>query len=111
LPRFGLELRSLITAAGRLELSLEQVEIGAPGPGEIVVQVEATPINPSDLALLIGPADLAGAIEGGSTGRPTLTAPVPSERLAGVAARLDQSLPVGGEGAGLVIAAGAGAET
>lgn len=111
LPRFGLELRSLITAAGRLELSLEQVEIGAPGPGEIVVQVEATPINPSDLALLIGPADLAGAIEGGSTGRPTLTVPVPSERLAGVAARLDQSLPVGGEGAGLVIAAGAGAET
>lgn len=110
LPRFGLELRSMITAAGRLELSLEQVEIGAPGPGEIVIRVEATPINPSDLGLLIGPADLAGAVEGGSAERPTLTAPVPMARMAGVAARLDQSLAVGGEGAGLVIAAGAGAE-
>lgn len=109
-PLSSLELRSLITADGRLELSLAPVEIDAPGPGEIVIKVEATPINPSDLGLLIGPADLARAVEGGSGDRPTLTAPVPPERLAGVAARLDQSMTVGGEGAGLVVAAGDGAE-
>ena len=109
-PVSGLELRSLITGDGRLELSLEPVAISAPGPGEIVIQVEATPINPSDLGLLIGPADLAGAVEGGTDERPTLTAPIAPERLPGVSARLDQSMAVGGEGAGLVIAAGEGAE-
>lgn len=109
-PLSGLELRSLIAADGRLELSLEQVEIEAPGTGEIVIKVEATPINPSDLGLLIGPADLTKAVQGGADDRPTLSAPVSAERLAGVAARLDQSMAVGGEGAGLVIAAGEGAE-
>ena len=109
-PLSGLELRSLITGDGRLELSLEPVEIAAPGPGEIVIKVEATPINPSDLGLLIGPADLTQAVQGGSADRPTLTAAVAPERLPGVAARLDQSMAVGGEGAGLVIAAGQGAE-
>lgn len=109
-PLVGLELRSKITNAGWLELSLEEVEIGAPEQGEIIVEIEATPINPSDLGLLIGPADLDAAVQGGSAERPTITAPVPAERLASVTARLDQSMAVGGEGAGVVIAAGPGAE-
>lgn len=106
----GLELRSCITAAGRLELSLVEVAVPPPGPGEVVLRVEATPINPSDLGLLVGPADLATIEAGGTATRPTISATVAPQLLKGVAARLDQSMPVGNEGAGTVVAAGAGAE-
>ena len=102
LPTHGLELRSIITAAGELRLSLERVEVAAPTGDQILVRVEATPINPSDLGLLVGPADVANAkVAGGVT-----TAPVPQGMMRMLAARLDQSLPVGNEGAGTVIAAG-----
>lgn len=108
--RTGLELRSLITSAGELTLSLEEVAVPDPGPGKVVVRIEASPLNPSDLGLLLGPADLSGMKASGTADRPVLTAPVPEGRLKHVAARLDQSMPVGNEGAGTVIAAGEGAE-
>jgi len=101
----GRELRSRIDEDGRLTLSLEEVEVGDPADDEIVVRVEATPVNPSDLGLLIGPADLSTA-ERGTDGAPGLTLRVPGERLAAVAGRLGRSLPVGNEGAGVVVAAG-----
>lgn len=103
----GLELRSKVTSAGKLELSLEPVTLDPPGDDEVIVRVQAAPINPSDLGLLIGPADVASMVAGGTTERPTLTLDVPAERMAMLKARLDQSLPVGNEGAGEVIAAGA----
>ena len=106
----GLELRSLVTPDGELRLSLEEVTPGDPGPDEVLVRVEAAPINPSDLGLLLGPADLATMVAGGTDARPTLTLSVPSQRMAMLRARLDQSLPVGNEGAGTVIAAGANAQ-
>lgn len=105
----GLELRSLVTD-GKLELSLVDVELSPPGPGEVIVRVEAAPINPSDLGLLTGPADLATLRQGGTPDRPALTADIPAQRLPMVRARLDESMPVGNEGAGTVIAAGDGAE-
>ena len=104
--RRGLELRSLITSEGSLELSLVDVEIPAPRPDQVLIEIQATPINPSDLGLLTGPADLSTARFGGSDSRPTVTAEVPQSRLAGLKARLDQSMPVGNEGAGVVVAAG-----
>ena len=55
----GLELRSLATSEGQLRLSLETVTAGEPGPDELVVRVEATPVNPSDVGLLLGPADVS----------------------------------------------------
>lgn len=103
----GLELRSLATPEGELKLSLEEVAIAAPGPDEIVVRVEAAPINPSDLGLLLGPADLSTLTAGGSGDRPTLTVQIPPQRLRMLQARLGQSLPVGNEGAGTVVQAGA----
>ncbi|MHA6723491.1 zinc-binding dehydrogenase [Sphingomonas sp. RS2018] len=103
----GLELRSTVTAAGKLELTLEPVTLDAPGDDEVIVRVQAAPINPSDLGLLVGPADADSAVAGGTAERPTLTLDVPPERMAAVQARLDQSLAVGNEGAGEVIAAGA----
>jgi NADPH:quinone reductase len=105
-PASGLQLRSLIKDSGVLELSLQRVEIAPPGPDEVVVRVEGTPINPSDLGLLIGPADVAAAQLTGSGTSAVLTAPVSPAALRAMAARVGQSLPVGNEGAGIVVAAG-----
>jgi len=103
----GLELRSLITKSGTLELSLAKVEIPEPGPEQVVVKVQAAPINPSDLGLLVGPADMSQATTSGSGADVKVTASVPEQTLRFLAARLDQSLPVGNEGAGTVVKAGA----
>jgi len=102
----GLELRSTVSSDARLTLALEPVAIPAPGPDEVVVRVEAAPINPSDLGLLLGPADLATLEPGGTPERPSLTAAIPEARMGAMKARLDQSMPVGNEGAGTVVQAG-----
>ena len=109
IPPTGLQLRSLITASGELKLSLEEMPVERPNDDEVLIRVEATPINPSDLGLLLGPADLTTAVTGGTPDRPTLTAEVPERFFKAMQARLDQSLPVGNEGAGVVIEAGANA--
>lgn len=102
----GLELRSLIKASGELEVSLQDVPIPQPGADEVLVRVEATPLNPSDLGLLFGAADLATLQAAGSAERPVITATVPPSAIKAMAGRLDQSMPVGNEGAGTVIKAG-----
>ena len=105
----GLELRSTISSAGELELSLERVRAPELAANDVLVCVEAAPINPSDLGLLLGPVDAATIRSGGTADRPTTTGTVPRERLASIAGRLDVSMPVGNEGAGVVIDAGADA--
>src|SRR5215212_3207169 len=102
----GLQLRSQISKGGELELSLSEVTTPEPGPDQVVVKVEATPINPSDLGLLIGPADMSTAKASGSGADIKVTAKVPEQALPFLAARLDQAMPVGNEGAGTVIKAG-----
>jgi NADPH:quinone reductase-like Zn-dependent oxidoreductase len=106
----GLELRSLITKSGALELSLAKVAVPEPGPDQVLVKVEATPINPSDLGLLLGPANMATAKASGSGADIKVTAKVPERTLPFLAARLDQSMPVGNEGAGTVVKAGSSPE-
>ena len=91
---------------GTLELRLEEVATPKPAAGELLVRVEATPINPSDLGLFIGLADYRNGTVGGTPELPTLTMPVPDYARGMYATRLDQSLPVGNEGAGIVVAAG-----
>src|SRR5215471_4204366 len=103
----ALELRSLIRKSGELELSLIKVPVPEPGPDEVLVKVEASPINPSDLGLLVGPADMSQAKSTGSGEGVVVRANVPSAALPFLAARLDQSMPVGNEGAGTVVKAGA----
>jgi NADPH:quinone reductase-like Zn-dependent oxidoreductase len=102
----GLQLRSLIKKSGVLELSLVSVPTPEPGPDEIVIQVEATPINPSDIALLLGPIDIQTAKQSGSADSPVFTANVIERAMPLLAGRLDQSMPVGNEGAGTVVKAG-----
>jgi NADPH:quinone reductase-like Zn-dependent oxidoreductase len=106
----GLQLRSQVDTDGKLTLSLEEVAIGTPAPDEVIVQVEAAPINPSDLGLLLGPADISTLVSSGTATRPVLTFIVPEARMGAMRARLGQSLPVGNEGAGTVIDAGTDAK-
>jgi NADPH:quinone reductase len=105
-PASALQLRTLLTADGTLELSLVDTEVPAPAADEVVVRVEAAPINPSDLGLLLAGADVGRAQASGTAERPVVRLPVPAGALAGLRARFDQSLPVGNEGGGVVVAAG-----
>jgi NADPH:quinone reductase-like Zn-dependent oxidoreductase len=102
----GLQLRSLIKKSGELEISLANVPTPEPGPEEVVVRVEASPINPSDLGLLIGAADMTTARASGTRDSPIITAKIPEAGMKAMAGRLDESMPVGNEGAGMVIKTG-----
>lgn len=104
--RTALELRSLITPSGELEVSLAEVAVATPGPDEVVVRLEAAPINPSDLGLLFGAADMGTAAVSGTPARPVVTARVPEAGMKAMAGRLGESMPVGNEGAGVVVEAG-----
>lgn len=106
IPETGLQLRTLVKESGELELSLADVPVPQPGENDVVIRVEATPINPSDLGLLVGAADLSTARAGGSPDRPVITADIPKPAMRAMAARVGQSLAVGNEGAGTVVAAG-----
>ena len=103
----SLELRSEITKGGKLNISLETVPMPVPGDDEVLIQVAAAPINPSDLGLLLGPADVSTMKVTGPADNPLVTMDVPEAMMSAMGARLDESLPVGNEGAGLVIDAGA----
>ncbi len=102
----GLQLRSQVKATGELELSLVTVATPQPGPDEVVVRVEATPINPSDIGLLFGAADLSSAKASGTDISPVVTMQILERGMGSMAARVGQSLPVGNEGAGVVVATG-----
>lgn len=106
----ALELRSLARNNGELELSLIDVDIPEPRPDQVVVRVEATPINPSDLGLLLGAADVSTARLSGTPGHPVTTMRIPEPMMRAMAGRLDQSMPVGNEGAGVVVKAGSSPE-
>ena len=108
-PDQALELRSLVTARGTLELALHDVPVPSPGANEVLVRVEASPINPSDLGVLIASADMSTATVTGGPERPVVTATLAPGALQGLSARVDKSLPVGNEGAGTVVAAGSSA--
>jgi NADPH:quinone reductase-like Zn-dependent oxidoreductase len=103
----GLQLRSLIKSSGELEISLLTVTTPEPTADEVVVRVEATPINPSDLGLLTGAADMTTANASGTSEHPVITAKVPEAGMKAMASRLDESMAVGNEGAGVVIKTGA----
>jgi NADPH2:quinone reductase len=103
----GLQLRSTIKKDGILELSLVSVETPNPEADEVIVRIDASPLNPSDMGLLFGGADMTTAEASGTAGNPVVTAKVSPAVMTAMAGRLEQSLPVGNEGAGVVIQAGA----
>lgn len=106
----GLQLRSLVKSSGELELSLVSVDAGEPGPDQVVIEMHAAPINPSDLGLLVGAADMSTARASGTAGNPVITATIPQNYMRAMAGRVDESMAVGNEGAGIVVKAGSSPE-
>jgi len=100
------QLRSLVKSDGTLELSLATVDIPAPGPNEVIIRVEASPINPSDLGLFFAGADMETAKAIGPADNPVISATLPAGAMRALAGRVGSSLPVGNEGAGTVVDAG-----
>jgi NADPH2:quinone reductase len=109
--RTALQLRSLIRQDGELELSLVSIQIPDPAPNELLIRLEAAPINPSDLGLLFGAADMSTVKVSITADGPVVTARIPDKAMKSMAARLDVSMPVGNEGAGVVVGAGSSGVT
>src|SRR5437016_3011071 len=105
--RTGLQLRSMARKEGIVELSLVSVPTPEPKPEEVIVRIDASPINPSDQGLLFAGADMSTAKTSGTAHNPVVTASIPPAATKAMAGRLEQSLPVGNEGAGVVVQAGA----
>jgi NADPH2:quinone reductase len=103
----ALQLRTLVKRNGELELSLASVPIPTPAANEVLVRIEAAPINPSDIGLLFGAADMSTATVADTANGPVVTARIPDKAMKSMAARLDMSMPAGNEGAGVVVGAGA----
>ena len=110
IPTTGRQIRSLVTADGDVELSLADVDVPTPTDDQVLVRIEAAPINPSDLGLLFGGADMTAATASGTAERPIVTAPIAPPVLAAMAGRVGESMAVGNEGGGVVIAAGSSPE-
>jgi NADPH2:quinone reductase len=106
IPATASQLRSLLDADGTLHLSLQTVDVPTPGADEVLVRVDAAPINPSDLGLLFGGADMAAASFVDAGPASTVTAEVPPAVMRAMAGRVGESMPVGNEGGGVVVAAG-----
>ena len=97
-PRRGLQLRSLIKPDGELELALHSVEVPSPGPTEVVVRVEAAPINPSDIGLLFGAADIDNTLAtAGSGAQAKATARVPERLMRAMAGHFNSKQHLGFE--------------
>lgn len=107
-PTSSLQLLTKVTDAKTVELYLGQVPVPEPGPNEVLIRVEAAPINPSDLGLLLAGGDVASASSGGTADRPVVTLPLPEAAARAMAARVGHALAAGNEGAGTVVAAGSG---
>lgn len=105
--RTGLQLRTLVKRTGELEMSLQEIPTPALADDEVLIRVEGSPINPSDIGLLFGAADISTAKQSGTASHPVITATVPEAFMKAMAGRADESMPAGNEGAGTVIAAGA----
>jgi NADPH:quinone reductase len=105
--RTGLQIRSTVKKEGVVEMSLVSIPTPEPKPDEVVVRIDASPINPSDQGLLFAGADMTTAKASGTPDHPVVTASISPAVMRSIAGRLEQSLPVGNEGAGVVVEAGA----
>jgi NADPH2:quinone reductase len=110
MPETQLQLRSNVTKDGQMTLSLDRVPIDEPKDNEVLIRIGGAPINPSDLGLLVGAADLSQGKSTGSGEARVLSAPIPQAFMRMMGPRIDQPMPAGNEGAGEVVRAGKGAE-
>lgn len=102
----NIQLTSTISEDNKLTLALQEIDMPQPGADEVVVRMEAMPLNPSDLAVLFSVADMSTAAQSGTDENPVITADVPAKFMPSVKTRVGKDTPVGNEGAGTVVAAG-----
>ena len=106
LPATYLQMLSTISKEGQLRMELVEKPMPTPAADQVVIKIEATPINPSDHGVMFGWTDMSGCSSNGSGKDTVLSAPVSKQGMGIMKARIGQSLPVGNEGAGSVVAAG-----
>ncbi len=107
LPATNLTMLTLATEGGQLEVSLAALPMPTPKDHEVLVRVQATPINPSDLGLLFGAADMTTARASTRDGLPVVTADIPAAGMRAMGGRIGEAMPIGNEGCGVVVKAGA----
>ena len=105
-PATSLQLQSYLTSDAQLRVRLATVPVAQPVAEEVVIRVEAAPINPSDIGAMMGPADISRMRADGSGDAMQVVIPMPPQAMHAMAARVGQPLPAGIEGAGVVVAAG-----
>ncbi len=110
LPATNRTMLTEVKPEGVLELYLADLPMPTPKDHEVVVKVQATPINPSDLGLMVGAADVTSARAIDRAGLPGIAMNVPEAGMRFMAGRIGQALPIGNEGCGVVVAAGAAPE-
>jgi NADPH:quinone reductase-like Zn-dependent oxidoreductase len=106
LPTTNTVMLTLVKPEGQLEVYFERRPMPEPKPHEVLVKVLATPINPSDLGLLFGGADMTTARAGERDGLPMITADVPPAGMRAMGGRIGDALAIGNEGCGVVVKAG-----
>lgn len=102
----NIQLVSTISDDNKLTLSLKDIEMPQPGADEVVVRIEAAPLNPSDFGVMFSAADMSTAVQSGTEQNPIVTADVPAKFMPALKTRVNKDTPVGNEGAGTVVAAG-----
>ncbi len=106
LPKTYMQMFSTLSAEGVLKMELIEQQMPTPKPNQVIVRVEASPINPSDLGVMFGMASMGEATSAGAGKDIVLSAPVSAQGMRVMKARIGAPLPVGNEGAGTVVAAG-----
>lgn len=102
----NIQLTSTISGDNKLTLALQNIEMPQPSADEVVIRIEAAPLNPSDLGVLFSAADLSTAVQSGTENNPVVTADVPAKFMPSLKTRVGKATPVGNEGAGTIVAAG-----
>ena len=102
----NIQLTSTISDDNKLTLSLQDIEMPQPDADEVVVRIEAAPLNPSDFGVMFSAADMSTAVQSGTKQDPIVTADVPAKFMPALKTRVNKDTPVGNEGAGTVVAAG-----
>ena len=101
-----IQMQSCVHESGTVECTLVEIELPEPGPDDVLVEIEAAPINPSDLGLMFGAADMSTLRAAERDGQPAVLMDVPDAAMRAMAPRIGHWMAVGNEGSGRVIAAG-----